>query len=38
MKIIDVCDNYAGGGCLKQYYVKNEITNYNMLGTGDYIH
>lgn len=34
MKIIDVCDNYAGGGCLKQYYVKNEITNYKIICMG----
>jgi len=34
MKTIDVCDNYAGGGCLKQYYEKNKITNYKIICMG----
>ena len=31
MKIIDVCDNVAGAGGIKQYYVKNNIDNYNII-------
>lgn len=34
MKTIDVCDNYAGGGCLKQYYVKNKVDNYKIICMG----
>ena len=34
MKIIDICDNYVGGGCLKHYYVKNKITNYKIICMG----
>lgn len=34
MKTIDICDNYAGGGCLKHYYIKNKITNYKIIYMG----
>lgn len=34
MKIIDVCDNYAGGGCLKQYYERNNISDYKIICMG----
>lgn len=34
MCIIDICDNYAGGACLKKYYDKNKITNYKIICMG----
>lgn len=36
MKIIDVCDSFAGAGALKQYYEKNniEVSFYEYLING----
>lgn len=34
MNIIDVCENYAGGGCLIQYYDKNKIMDYKVICMG----
>lgn len=34
MKTIDVCDDYAGYGCLKKYYEENKITNYKIICLG----
>lgn len=31
MKLVDVCDDYAGEGSLKKYYEENKITNYKII-------
>lgn len=34
MKVIDICDDYGGLGCLKKHYVDKGITDYNIYALG----
>lgn len=37
MKVIDICEDYGGKGCLKKYYKENNIKDFSAISLGMYL-